>query len=913
MFQKKTFLLFLFILLPFFISAQSSLSLLKKADSLFLLASPTENEDQLAIELYKKVLAQKPSFNQATEFIKAAERLGILLSVYAQNELAAQSYRKGIGLSSTFQLPDTLTYSSHLYLGELLFSLNKLDSSALHLKEAEKIQSRIQIGLQPERLFNALGVYYFETGNYTQSISYFSRAESALKDANGEYVKYARYSFLSNKASALYHLEKYDSAKTIYRHLLSWGINSNEIRINLANTLLEEGRPDEALEVLKKIQNTDNQFLFSYLNLLAKGYFKQGDIVKAEETLIQVQHSILQNLTRKKDLQRGIYYNLKGELFRERGDFLKAMEFFQKAIVELHPSFQSLDLAENPAQSTLGMASFTLFETLVSKAEVAWSIYENSRDEKWFELGLRTYLTAFDFANFISFNFDNDEARIFLGDQALQAYQKAIDELHVIAKRNSNFELMKKAFEWAEQSKAGALRLGAFFEKEKRKAGIPKAMLQEEDNLQFLLSRNYQKQFVSSDEEEQQQLQEEYIELQVKLSRLREGFNQYIPDFHDSERFSLVSFQNQLEGKTASISLFQSEKVLLVFWVEEDFFDFNAIELDQIDFKELEQWRMSLQSPKRGENYQVGDFIPRFSKMLFDPWLVRMKGKNQLIVIPHDQFNSIPFEILPIEQDYLIQRLAVLYQFSGALLQAEQKKEWFSHAVLGVAPFSKESVQGFSKLPGSEKEVSIFGFNSYLDEKADLLTFLSQAPHYPFIHLATHAKAESQDYNSSFIAFYPGNEEFRLFSQELSYQPLDSVALVFLSACETGTGQLNSSEGLISLARSFALAGANHLVTSLWLTENQVAVYLSEKFYEHLEAGETYAMALRLAKLDLLRDPQMSQFTDPGYWSNFVLIGQPEISSSIWKTKSMIVVGLVMIVFLLVTIGWLNSRSKVTK
>lgn len=200
---------------------------MKKADSLFLLASPTENEDQLAIELYRKVLAQPPNSTQAAEFIKAAERLGVLLSVYSQNELAAQSYRKGIRLASDFQVSDTLTYSSHLYLGELLFSLNKLDSSALHLKEAEKIQSRIQIGLQPERLFNALGVYYFETGNYTQSISYFSRAESALKDANGEYVKYARYSFLSNKASALYHLEKYDSAKTIYRNLLSWGINSN--------------------------------------------------------------------------------------------------------------------------------------------------------------------------------------------------------------------------------------------------------------------------------------------------------------------------------------------------------------------------------------------------------------------------------------------------------------------------------------------------------------------------------------------------------------------------------------------------------------------------------------------------------------------------------------------------------------
>jgi hypothetical protein len=84
---------------------------------------------------------------------------------------------------------------------------------------------------------------------------------------------------------------------------------------------------------------------------------------------------------------------------------------------------------------------------------------------------------------------------------------------------------------------------------------------------------------------------------------------------------------------------------------------------------------------------------------------------------------------------------------------------------------------------------------------------------------------------------------------------------------------------------------------------------LSEKFYKHLEEGETYAAALRLAKLDLLRDPQMSQFSDPGYWANFVLIGQPELISSVWKTKY-VIIGLGLVLFLLVIIAWKSSRSK---
>lgn len=113
---------------------------------------------------------------------------------------------------------------------------------------------------------------------------------------------------------------------------------------------------------------------------------------------------------------------------------------------------------------------------------------------------------------------------------------------------------------------------------------------------------------------------------------------------------------------------------------------------------------------------------------------------------------------------------------------------------------------------------------------------------------------------------------------------LNQVKLVYLSACETGAGQLSASEGLVSLARSFAFAGVEQMVISQWVSEDRVSAYLSGRFYSHLKAGESPSQSLRLAKLELLADRDMVQFHHPYYWANFKLIGQPSEATDQLKT-----------------------------
>ena len=92
------------------------------------------------------------------------------------------------------------------------------------------------------------------------------------------------------------------------------------------------------------------------------------------------------------------------------------------------------------------------------------------------------------------------------------------------------------------------------------------------------------------------------------------------------------------------------------------------------------------------------------------------------------------------------------------------------------------------------------------------------------------------------------------------------------SACETGVGELQTGEGIISLARGFAYAGAKSIITTLWEAYDQSTQALSILFYRYLASGLTKDAALREAKLTYLTQNSGRQ-THPAYWAGLIGIG----------------------------------------
>lgn len=122
-------------------------------------------------------------------------------------------------------------------------------------------------------------------------------------------------------------------------------------------------------------------------------------------------------------------------------------------------------------------------------------------------------------------------------------------------------------------------------------------------------------------------------------------------------------------------------------------------------------------------------------------------------------------------------------------------------------------------------------------------------------------------------ALESGEEDGILTALEASALDLDGTELVVLSACETGVGDVERGQGVFSLRRALALAGAETQVMSLWEVDDEATKTLMSAYYEKLfREGKGRSEALREAELAMLGQKALEH---PYYWAAFIASGDP--------------------------------------
>lgn len=233
---------------------------------------------------------------------------------------------------------------------------------------------------------------------------------------------------------------------------------------------------------------------------------------------------------------------------------------------------------------------------------------------------------------------------------------------------------------------------------------------------------------------------------------------------------------------------------------------------------------------------------------------------------------------------------------------------------------NRSGITNWGYLPGTKLEIknikaksTIFGFTAQIinDRNATKTSILNlDGKETPFVlHLATHgfffegdikeipnnqsAKAFKRNYTASKSTFYKSSKDPMLrtgllFSgvnkywgkpsdpsaiddgiltaKEISNIDLSACQLVVLSACETGLGELNGSEGVYGLQRAFKMAGVKNIIMSLWKVPDAQTAELFELFYQHCFEGKSIHEALKLAQTEM-----KTKYT-PYYWAGFVLL-----------------------------------------
>jgi tetratricopeptide (TPR) repeat protein len=154
---------------------------------------------------------------------------------------------------------------------------------------------------------------------------------------------------------------------------------------------------------------------------------------------------------------------------------------------------------------------------------------------------------------------------------------------------------------------------------------------------------------------------------------------------------------------------------------------------------------------------------------------------------------------------------------------------------------------------------------------------LFDAP-YPFevLHLSCHGILYASAPWLSALALHPTpGEDGLLTVDEVSRWRLpQGPHLVVLAACETGLGVPIPGEGEEGLVRSFLLAGARHVVASLWEVPDDSSRRIMVAFHEHRRAGVLApARALRLAQEDVRAQGKDGRPLVPRQWAGWAVWG----------------------------------------
>ena len=110
-------------------------------------------------------------------------------------------------------------------------------------------------------------------------------------------------------------------------------------------------------------------------------------------------------------------------------------------------------------------------------------------------------------------------------------------------------------------------------------------------------------------------------------------------------------------------------------------------------------------------------------------------------------------------------------------------------------------------------------------------------------------------------------EDGILTAEEISHLNLSQTDLAVLSACETGLGEVQNSEGVFGLQRAFKLAGVKTLVMSLWKVDDNATSKFMIAFYNNLMAGKSKLESFRIAQQTI-----RIEHKNPYYWAAFVML-----------------------------------------
>jgi CHAT domain-containing protein len=271
------------------------------------------------------------------------------------------------------------------------------------------------------------------------------------------------------------------------------------------------------------------------------------------------------------------------------------------------------------------------------------------------------------------------------------------------------------------------------------------------------------------------------------------------------------------------------------------------------------------------------------ARYLLDPNIEKLSLFDNIVFIPDELLNEIPFEAIPCKYSdskmvrFLVEEKNISYRFSILTRNYSGKyfTESYSKEFIGIAPSGLNDTS-FHNLEGSLNEISAITklyhsrslrALSFVGEEANYLNFSNFCLNSKVLHISTHSFVNEQRQGLSFLELFPSGDSANLLLPLLSSIPLRNNLLV-LSSCETGKNILGSSTGLVSFLRCISNISINNYICTLWKIFDKPSQAFMIHFYLNILNGKNYCESLSSAKRSFIKS---ESYNHPMFWSPFVI------------------------------------------
>lgn len=768
-------------------------------------------------------------------------------------------------------------------------------------------------------IYNNMGVCIFFKGDVGRSILFFEKTYSmSILSLNNENIRISQE--LNNMGICYSVLKKYSKAFEVFQKAMKivsstkklYTVTSAQLFNSIGVNFYRMGQFEKALEYLNEALKIRLKEVGQLHPEVATNYYVIGlcqqELKKLEVAEDYFNKALKINLAKlgKYHPETGMCYDRIANVFAEKGQL-------KNAHLNIDLALAAFKYNESSVLNNRILPDNQLMEVLDSKAKIHKLLYEESGDLKYLAISNHTYDVLIKLINKFRTSYKEDRSKEILADQFFHIYDNAIEVSYLYYENTGNSDFLHEAFTRSENSSSLVLLEALRNSKAKTFAGIPDSLLSKEHQLKLDITY-FEK--LKHDEEENDNNEKNISRLLQTNSKIFDLKQQYYDLIHlfetqypkyfnlkyNLETASVLNIQkNILQSDQALVEYFLGEKSVFVFIISKNSFTVKKMEKDF----PLEEWVSTLRANiirfqfpfNLPDNYhsELVNTAHQLYNHLIKP--IQNELPERIIIIPGGMLAYVPFEVFITKingkahqykkHDYLLKDYAIGYCYSATLLQemVEKKDAASQENLVAFAPvFGTDSKPVTLRsmnlaslkynVPEAQKVANLVGGETILGKNATEKSFSEEASKYHLIHLATHGKADDEvgEYcHLGFSEILDTIENEWLFVKDI-YNVELHAAMVTLSACETGVGEIRKGEGVISLARGFSYAGAGCINTTLWKVSDVKTADLMEYFYENIKSGISKDEAMRQAKLHFIKAYDNME-VHPFYWSSFIAIG----------------------------------------